>query len=123
MKPDKFNFVSKPCNDAVVYLKTQRTMKAAWKNCPNGLWMLWAILFSSTARKITDEQKDALVAWMKEEFPAAYAYAYAYANANAYAFAFAYAYAYANAYANAFAYANAKIADWVRDVIPYPWEH
>ena len=99
--------------------------------------MLWAILFSTKATKLTEEQKDALVVWLRKNIYAsasastsAYAYAYssvyayAYAYSSVYASAYAYADAYSSVYASAYAYADAdadgKIANWIRANIEYP---
>ena len=124
MNIDSFEFVRNPCEDAAKWMKSQRSIKSAWKNCQRGTWMLWAILFSPTARKITDSEKDALIVWLRENI---YASAYAYAYTYAYAYAYAYTYAYASAYASAYAYASAsasadaKIADYLRKNIFFPW--
>jgi len=109
MNIDSFEFVRNPCEDAAKWMKSQRSIKSAWKNCQRGTWMLWAILFSPTARKITDSEKDALIVWLRENN--AYAYTYAYASA----------YASAYAYASASASADAKIADYLRKNIFFPW--
>ena len=111
MKLDSLEFVQEPCDDAERWMKSQRSLKSAWKNCKHGTWMLWAILFSTKATKLTEEQKDALVVWLRKNI---------YASASAYAYADAYSSVYASAYAYADADADGKIANWIRANIEYP---
>ena len=44
--PDIFD--TKPCTDAVEWLKTQPDLKTAWNNCERGDWMWWALMHSDT---------------------------------------------------------------------------
>mgnify|MGYP001370450889 CR=1 FL=1 len=102
MNINSFEFVRNPCDEAAEWVKSQRSIKSAWKNCQHGTWMLWAITFSPKAKKLTEEQKDALIVWLRKNIHAsAYASAYAYASADA--------------------DADGKIADYLRKNISFPW--
>ena len=40
MKTDKLKRLN-ACGDAIVWVKTQKSIPLAWQNCERGDWMLW----------------------------------------------------------------------------------
>jgi hypothetical protein len=44
-----FKLNSIPCKDAQVWLKSWRSIKAAWENCDRGDWMWWAVTHQNGA--------------------------------------------------------------------------
>ena len=109
--PDIFD--TKPCTDAVEWLKTQPDLKTAWNNCERGDWMWWALMHGGielSQSTCVDFANDCAA---RAKNYAAYA---AYAAANAAADA---AYAAADA---AYAAERKLQAEWIRKNIPYPFE-
>lgn len=45
------------CGDAVRWCRTQKSLKAAWKNCTRGDWMLWLIGRTTKSAPWSDERK------------------------------------------------------------------
>jgi len=143
--PDIFD--TKPCTDAVEWLKTQPDLKTAWNNCERGDWMWWALMHSDTelpqstcvefANDCAGRAKKYAAnaaAWAADAAYAAadaadaayaaWAAANAAANAAAWAAANAAAWAAAWAAADAAAYAAERKlqAEWIRKNIPCPFE-
>ena len=119
MNTDTFEFFNAPCDEAFDWLKSQRDIKSAWENCQKGTWMLWAIQYSTNARKITDGEMDALIVWLRTNiFNDDYINIYVYAPPPTYAH---YACVNASGPTRSYAYYDAKIANWVRANIRFPW--